>query len=86
MLPLAYVMFGPCIELLIVPVKLSSLWIILCPALKGLPSLHHNEIRDLTARLLTEVCHQVQMEPVSDPGPFSLSTANTQEASRWTLL
>ena len=27
-----------------------------CP-IGGLPSLHHNEIRDLTANLLTEVCH-----------------------------
>ena len=86
MLPLAYAMFGPCIELLIVSVELSSLWIILYPSLKNLPSLHHNEIRDLIARLLTEVCHQVQVEPVSDPGPFSLSTANTQEAACWTLL
>ena len=34
-----------------------------CPK-GGLPSLRHNEIRDLTARLLTEVCHQVQVEPV----------------------
>ena len=53
-----------------------------CPK-GGLPSLRHNEIRDLTARLLTEVFHQVQMEPVlqpvSIPGSFALSTASTQE-------
>ena len=32
----------------------------LCPAprVHSLPSLNHNEIRDLTAHLLTEVCHQ----------------------------
>ena len=54
----------------------------------GLPSLRHNEIRDLTAcnRLLTEVCHQVQVEPelqpVSNPDSFSLSTANTQEGAQ----
>ena len=56
-----------------------------CPK-GGLPFLRHNEIRDLTARLLTEVCHQVQVEPelqpVSDPEAFSLSTANTQEGAR----
>ena len=50
------------------------------------PSLSHNEIRDLTACLLTEVCHQVQVEPVlqpvSNPGSFTLSTANTQEGTR----
>ena len=51
----------------------------------GLPSLRHNEIRDLTACLLTEACHQVQVEPVlqpvSDPSSFALSTANTQEGA-----
>ena len=52
----------------------------------GLPSLRHNEIRDLTVRLLTEVCHQVQVEPelqpVSNPDSFSLATANTQEGAQ----
>ena len=52
----------------------------------GLPSLRHNEIQDFTARLLTEVCHQVQVEPelqpVSNPDSFSLSTANTQEGAQ----
>ena len=56
-----------------------------CPK-GGLPSLHHNEIRDLTARLLTEVCHQVQVEPelqpVSNPDTFSHATANSQEGAR----
>jgi len=56
-----------------------------CP--KGdLPTLCHNEIRDLSATLLTEVCHQVQVEPelqpVSSPETFSLSTANTQDGAR----
>ena len=50
-----------------------------CPK-GGLPSLRHNEIRDLTASLLTEVCHQVQVEPelqaVSDPGAFSHATCS----------
>ena len=29
----------------------------------GLPSLRHNEIRDVTADLLIEVCHNVSTEP-----------------------
>ena len=56
-----------------------------CPK-GGLPSLRHNEIRDLTAHLLTEVCHQVQVEPelqpVSNPDTFSHATANSQEGAR----
>ena len=55
-----------------------------CPK-GGLPSLQHNEIRDLTACLLSEVCHQVQvgpvLQPVSNPGSFALSTANNQEGA-----
>lgn len=53
-----------------------------CPK-GGLPSLHHNKIKSLTAHLLTEVCHQVQVEPelhpVSNPDTFSHATANCQE-------
>ena len=56
-----------------------------CPK-GGLPSLRHNEIRDLTAHLLTEVCHQVQVElklqPVSNPDTFSHATANSQEGAQ----
>ena len=56
-----------------------------CPK-GGLPSLRHNEIRDLTAHLLTEVCYQVQVElelqPVSNPDTFSHATANSQEGAR----
>ena len=51
----------------------------------GLPFLRHNEIRDLIACLLTGMCYQVQVEPVlqpvSNPGSFALSTANTQEGA-----
>ena len=36
--------------------------ILSCPR-GGFPSIRHNEIRDLTARLLTEVCNDVQIEP-----------------------
>ena len=49
-------------------------------------SLRHNEIRNLTANLLTEVYQQVQVEPelqvVSDSGAFSQAMANTQEGAR----
>ena len=52
-----------------------------CPK-GGLRTSHHNEIRDLTATLLNEVCCQVQVEPelqpVSSPETFSLLTANSQ--------
>ena len=34
----------------------------LCPK-GGFPSIRHNEIRDLTANLLTEVCNDVCIEP-----------------------
>jgi len=37
-----------------------------CPK-GGFPILRHNEIRDLTANLLTEVCHDVSVEPYLQP-------------------
>ena len=33
----------------------------------GFPTICYNEIRDLTASLLTEVCHNVAAEPVLQP-------------------
>ncbi len=30
----------------------------------GFPTIRHNEIRDITASLLTEVCHNVATEPL----------------------
>ena len=33
----------------------------------GFPSIRHNEIRDITATLLTEVCHDVCVEPDLQP-------------------
>ena len=33
-----------------------------CPC-GGFPSIRHNELRDITAELLTEVCHSVGVEP-----------------------
>ena len=35
----------------------------------GLPSIQHNEMRDLTATLLTGVCSQVATEPELQPVP-----------------
>ena len=37
-----------------------------CPK-GGFPILRHNEIRELTANLLTEVCHKVSIEPDLQP-------------------
>ena len=34
----------------------------ICPK-GGFPTIRHNEVRDLTADLLTEVCHDVEIEP-----------------------
>ena len=51
----------------------------------GFPILRHNEIRDLTANLLTEVCHEViteqDLQPLSTE-TFSLSSTNTQDGAR----
>jgi len=56
-----------------------------CPK-GGLPSLRHNEVRDLTANLLTEVCSQVcvepELQPVQNPDDFRLATSNIQEGAR----
>ena len=51
----------------------------------GFPTLRHNEIRDLTANLLTETCSEVCIEPNLQPvTPEQLSgaTANTQDGAR----
>ena len=37
-----------------------------CPS-SGFTIIRHNEIRDLTATLLTEVCHDVSVEPTLQP-------------------
>ena len=55
-----------------------------CPK-GGFPTIRHNVVRDLTARLLTEVCHDVRVEPHLQPltgeAP-SASTATTQDGTR----
>ena len=47
--------------------------------------MRHNDIRDLTASLLTEVCSQVIVEPelqnVSNPDEYPLTTSNTQDGT-----
>ena len=51
----------------------------------GFPTIRHNEIRDMTASLLTEVCHNVATEPPLQPltGEFlSLRSANSSDAAR----
>ena len=55
-----------------------------CPC-GGLPSLRHNEIRDVTADLLNEVCHNVCTEPELQPLSGELlshRTANTEDGGR----
>ena len=50
----------------------------------GFPSIRHNEIRDITASLLTEVCHNVSIEPDLQPlssETFHLATAITDDGA-----
>ena len=54
-------------------------------AAAGLPSVRHNGVRDLTAKLLTEICSQVATKPDVlrlFPEGLSLSTVGTQEGAR----
>ena len=49
----------------------------------GFPTLRHNELRDLTATLMKEVCHNVSREPPLQPlsgETLSYSTAGTEGA------
>ena len=51
----------------------------------GLVTLRHNELRDITAKLLDEVCKDVQVEPMLDKlmgEEFKLLTANCQHEAR----
>ena len=51
----------------------------------GFPSIRHNEIRDLTASLLTEVCHDVCTEPELQPvisETLRSASANCQDGAR----
>ena len=56
----------------------------LCPQ-GGFQSICHNEVRDLTAKLLSEVCHNVEVKPNLQPlncETFHYKTANTQNGAR----
>ena len=55
-----------------------------CPC-RGYPSIRHNKLRDITATLLTEVCHSVGTEPGLQPlsGEFlKYKTANDADDAR----
>ena len=51
----------------------------------GFPTLHHNELKDFTAAALSEVCHDVAIEPVLQPlsgESFHYATANVEVEAR----
>ena len=51
----------------------------------GFTTIHHNEIRDITASLLTEVCYNVAIEPCLQPlsGEYlNIASANTTDGVR----
>ena len=51
----------------------------------GFPTIRHNEVRDITASLLTEVCSNVATEPHLQPlsgEAFRLASANTDDGAR----
>ena len=51
----------------------------------GILTIRHNEIRDITANLLTEICHNVATEPLLQPltkESFAHRSANTQPNAR----
>ena len=51
----------------------------------GFPSIRHNELRDITAELMTEVCHNVGIEPTLQPitdERLVHRTANRQDGAR----
>ena len=55
-----------------------------CPR-GGFPIIRHNELRDLTAHLLTEVCHDVRTEPDLQPLTgeiLSHTSANSSDGAR----
>ena len=55
-----------------------------CPC-GGFPSIRHNEVRDLTASLLSEVCSDVGVEPALQPldgEPLQFATANSEDGAR----
>ena len=58
------------------------------PRVHGFLSIRHNEIQDLTASLLSEVCHEVEVEPHLQPvtdEQFILASSNTEDGARLDL-
>ena len=56
----------------------------ICPK-GGFPILRHNEVRDITADLLSEICHDVEVEPKLQPltgERLSHRTANVEKEAR----
>ena len=51
----------------------------------GFPTIRHNEMRDLTASLITEVCPNVAIEPHLQPlsESFRLASTNTDDGARF---
>jgi len=59
-----------------------------CPC-GGFPSIHHNEVRDLTASLLSEVCSDVGVEPALRPvegKPLQFAAANRDDGARFNVV
>ena len=57
---------------------------LICPT-GGFPSLRHNELRDLTAKLLSEVCPNTTIGPVLQPLSgecFTHATTNLKDGAR----
>lgn len=86
-MPSAYVMVGALqIYHPYVSVELNSPYSILSIAPRGgFPSIRHNEIRDITADLLSEVCHNVGTEPCLQPVTgehLFYKTANREDRAR----
>ena len=51
----------------------------------GFPSIRHNELWDITASLLSEVCHNVRIEPSLQPlsgEQFHYRSANIEDGAR----
>ena len=65
--------------------KLFSVEHALCCPCGGLPIVRHNELRDITAGLLTELCHSVEVEPSLQPlsgESFQYRSANVEDGAR----
>ena len=57
----------------------------MCCQRLGFPTIHHNEVRDLVGYLLSEVCHNVAIEPQLaqlSGEVFSATSTNTADDAR----